>query len=115
MNIINLTPHKVSVENIAGKEFTFSESGFVARANYSIIEYGMLGGDFIVSKRRFDTIDFGIEKIEPYTIYIVSEMVMEALQELDHPLKHQFIAPNTFKCVKDSKGKIKATKGFIVK
>lgn len=112
MKIVNLTQHDVNVINENNETITFKPSGKVARVSMSQEVYGAING-FRVYKKIYGNIDFATE-IEPYTFYIVSNEVIKALSEKSHPLRHQFIAPNTAKSVRNSDGGIEKVNGFMI-
>ena len=112
MQIINLTQHDVNVTNDKNEVITFAPSGNVARVPINQEVHGMIGG-FTVYKKVYGDINFGT-KIEPYKIYIVSNEVIRALNEQNHPLAYQFVAPNTIKSVRDANGCIDRVYGFTI-
>ena len=112
MKIVNLTKHDVNVVNNNNEVVTFKPSGSVARVSINQEVFGEIG-DFKVYKKVYGEIDFGIE-IEPYTVYIVSNEVLRALNEQRNPLVYQFIAPNTFKSVRDADNNIEKVYGFMI-
>lgn len=112
MKIVNLTQHDVNVINENNETITFKPSGNVARVQMTQEPYGMING-FKVYKKIYGKIDFGTE-IEPYTLYIVSNEVIKALNQARHPLTYQFVAPNTVKSVRGNNGAIDKVHGFMI-
>lgn len=112
MEIVNLTQHDVNVTNDMDEVMTFKPSGKVARVPMNQELYGKIG-DFSVYKKVYGEINFGV-KIEPYKIYIVSNEVIRALNEQNHPLSYQFVAPNTVKSIRKENGNIDRVHGFMV-
>lgn len=112
MKIINLTQHDVNVINDENKTETFKPSGDVARVPMNQDVFGKIG-NFLVYKKVYGEINFGTE-IKPYNIYIVSNEIIRALNEQNHPLIHQFVAPNTIKSIRNVDGNIDKVHGFVV-
>lgn len=112
MKIVNLTHHDVNVIDDNNETTTFEPSGFVARVPMSQEVYGRIG-KFSVYKKSYGEINFGTD-IEPYNIYIVSSEVIRALNEQNHPLAYQFVAPNTIKSVRGVNGNIDKVYGFMI-
>lgn len=107
MKVVNLTSHDVAVKDKDGKIQVFKQSGFVARALSRYETYGDLGS-ICIEKEIPPTLDFGIDHIEPYAIYIVSYQFAMKLKDIDHPNKHQFIYPCSCKAERDPN-----TKGIL--
>ena len=97
MKVINLTQHDVNVVNEDNETITFKPSGKAARVPMNQEVHGKIG-PFKVYKKVYGEINFGVD-IEPYNVYIVSNEVIRALNEQNHPLTYQFVAPNTIKSV----------------
>lgn len=112
MEIVNLTSHTVSVVNKDGNVVVCEASGYVARVPYELKEYGTING-ISVYKKVYGEINFSTD-IEPYKVYIVSTEIIRALKEFNHPLAHQFVAPNTNWATKDENGTILKVNGFAV-
>lgn len=112
MKIVNLTHHDVNVVSDDNEVIVFNPSGNVARVPMNQEVYGKVG-KFTVFKKAYGEINFGIE-IEPYNLYIVSSEVIKALNEQNHPLAYQFVAPNTVKSVRGANGNIDKVYGFMI-
>ena len=112
MKVINLTQHDVNVVNEDNETITFKPSGKVARVSMSQEVHGKIG-PFKGYKKVYGEINFGTD-IEPYNIYIVSNEVIRALNEQNHPLTYQFVAPNTIKSVRGTNGSIDKVHGFMI-
>lgn len=117
MEIINLTPHNVNIRSKEGREVAFPPSDKVMRVNYIFEEYGVLDvlGDkkITVERKRYTAINDEDIEIKPYKIYIVSHEVLRAMKDLNYPLLHQFVAPNTNKANRSTEGTIIDVDGFI--
>ena len=112
MKVINLTQHDVNVVNEDNETITFKPSGKVARVSMSQEVHGKIG-PFKVYKKVYGEINFGTD-IKPYNVYIVSNEVIRALNEQNHPLTYQFVAPNTIKSVRGAHGSIDKVHGFMI-
>lgn len=112
MKVINLTQHDVNVVNEDNETITFKPSGKVARVPMNQEVHGKIG-PFKVYKKVYGEINFGTD-IEPYNVYIVSNEVIRALNEQNHPLTYQFVAPNTIKSVRGTNGSIDKVHGFMI-
>ena len=102
MEIINLTPHKVCLENENTEKVIFEPSGKVMRANFDIEKYGTIydrasGKELDVMRKKYTSINDSDIIIEPYKIYIVSLEVLKAMKELNYPNSIQFVAPDSSK------------------
>lgn len=110
VEFINLTPHAITVLDLAGKEHTFPPSGTVARVNTSIdatTKIKGVDGDFKVTVQSFGAIQ-GLPPAKPGTAYIVSGMLLDKAGRTD-----DVVAPDTGPTAIRESGQIKAVRGFI--
>lgn len=117
MRVVNLTAHSVTLFDDNGKtKKVFEPSGHVARIVQTFDTHGYIEEtevDIEVVK-PISVLNFDGAVIEPYTIYIVSWLFLQALQQQNHPNIHQFVAPNTNGAAKDYKGAVKGVENFLV-
>lgn len=117
MRVVNLTPHAINVIDRDGKmRKAFEPSGHVARVVRTFDTHGYieeLDIDIEVLK-PINILNLDGAVIEPYTIYIVSWLFLQALKEQNHPQLHQFVAPNTENAKKDIHGNIRGVYEFLV-
>lgn len=117
MRVVNLTAHDVTLLDESGNiKKVFEPSGYVARLVRTFSTYGYIEEtdvDIEVLK-PINVLDFDGACLEPYNIYIVSWLFLQALKEQDHPNLHQFVAPNTDGAPKDYKGAVKGVENFLV-
>lgn len=115
-DLINLTPHEVTIELSNGKKLIIPPSGVVARVEVTMAPISavpvMVDGELveIPVNRAFYGEVVGLPDPQPNTFFIVSSMVLQALGwgRLD------VIAPDTSPtgAVRDGSGKITAVRGF---
>lgn len=109
---VNLTPHPVTIRKPDGSEITIAPSGVVARVNSSEEVLQALDGIPVI-QRKWGDIQFG-GSIEPDKIYIVSSLVLSALQN-GSPLAHSMVAPDTGEtALRDEKGQIRAVTRLVM-
>lgn len=117
MKVVNLTAHDVTIIDENGNtKKVFEPSGHVARIIQNFDTYGYIEDldiDIEVVK-PVNFLNFDGVTIEPYTVYIVSWLFLQALRDANHPNLHQFVAPNTNGAQKDSKGAVKGVQTFLV-
>ena len=103
MKIMNLTAHDVCVKNRQGDIVTYPQSGYVARAVSRYEEYSELDDNVVIEKEIEPELKFGIENIDPFTIYIVSYQFAMKLKFMDFKYKHQFVYPCACKAEREDK------------
>jgi hypothetical protein len=112
MNIINLTPHDIKVYDAEGKNVirTYPASDQVARVKSKAAVVGEVDGIPVV-ETRFSEIT-GLPDEQPDTVYIVSLLVLQAM-EGD---RDDLIAPDTGpgSVVRDENGQIIGVRRFQV-
>lgn len=109
---VNMTPHPVTIRRPDGSEFTIAPSGVVARVDSSEEVLPALE-EIPVIRREWGDIQFG-GAIEPDKIYIVSSLVLSALQN-GNPLAHFMVAPDTGEtAIRDEKGQIRAVTRLVM-
>jgi len=105
MNIINCTPHTITIVSPDGEKIIFESSGFVSRVAMETIETSYING--IPVKH----IKFGapteIPEPKENTLYIVSAMVAQASDRDD------LISPDTGSAIRDESGNIIGVPGFV--
>ena len=117
MRVINLTAHNVTLLDTNGKvRKVFEPSGHVARVVQTFDTYGFIEETDIDIEvvRPINVLNFDGATIEPYTLYIVSWMFLQALKDKNHPYLHQFVAPNTNGMPKDFNGAVRGVENFLV-
>lgn len=118
MKVVNLTAHEVTLLESDGISVrkVFEPSGHVARLSKSFDLHGFIEDIDVDIEvvRPISSLNFDGAIIEPYTIYIVSWLFLQALRDAKHPNLHQFVAPNTEGAPKDFKGAVKGVQNFIV-
>lgn len=117
MKMVNLTAHDVTVINEEGEVLNVYEpSGHVARIIQNFDTYGYINEDSnsVEVVKPVNFLNFDGVTIEPYTVYIVSWLFLQALRDAQHPNLHQFVAPNTNGVPKDHKGAVKGVYNFLV-
>ncbi|HDO19364.1 MAG TPA: hypothetical protein ENG74_01420 [Thermoplasmatales archaeon] len=110
VKLVNLTPHEVTVIKEDGEEVSIPPSGEVARVYPRQEIIGEIN-DIPVVQTVFEDIE-GLPDPEECTVYIVSTLVLQALQgERD-----DVVAPDTGpeSAVRDKEGRIVAVKRFQV-
>lgn len=83
MNIVNLTPHPLNLmpEGSDGPTVTIPPSGIVARCTVDRVQVNAVAVDGItipVNRTQFGAVT-GLPDPQPYTIYIVSAIVAQAV------------------------------------
>lgn len=116
IEIVNLTPHEVNVMRSASEMQSFPPSGTVARLieksepGEAIIS-GMAYGSSPIQTRY---ITYGVIANLPDpkedTLYIVSALVGPIAAQLG---RHDCIAPDTGRAIRDEKGSILGVPGFV--
>lgn len=104
MKVINLTTHDVCVKNKLGKDIVYKQSGYIARAISQYSRYGTIDNEVIIEKEIEPKLDFGVSKIEPYVIYIVSYQFAMKLKNVNHKYKSQFVYPSACKAEREEPG-----------
>jgi hypothetical protein len=120
LKIVNLTPHNVSIFDTYDVPHTFEKSGMVARVSSRQSKFKKL----VTSQTEFDLYanEFGDAYIEHESgeqtpmfrqqdgvYYIVSSFVAQAL-----PHRTDLICPNSSDAVRNEKGHIMHTNGFML-
>lgn len=111
-NLINLTPHAVSVYGPDGV-IDIPASGQLCRVKNSQEAVGRLAG-IPVYRQTFDAVE-GLPEPQLGTIYIVSSLVLRALAEAGEP-RGDVVAPGTGPqdgCVRDISGRILGVTRFV--
>ncbi len=111
MNVINLTPHKITVivedENCNPHVFDFPPSGNVARVSSSQVEVARVD-DIPVVKTEFGDVE-NLPESKDDTIYIVSSLVAQAVAGR----RDDVVSPDTGPtAIRDEEGKITAVRRF---
>jgi hypothetical protein len=125
VKIINYTPHDVGIKDKNDVVHTFLKTGKVARVQSPQKERFTLGCDtkageatFSVFQNNFGSVyvDHGdggdytdLPRFQPGVFYIVSTLVKQALPDRD-----DLICPNSSDAVKNDKGHIIYTNGFML-
>jgi len=110
MNFINCTPHAVTVkipEMVGGNPYTYEPSGTIPRCATVREEVGLCG-PFRLVRQTMGQVT-GLPEPQPDTIYIVSGMVLSAL----NGSRPDVVAPDTGADAMRENGQIVAVKGFV--
>jgi len=109
---VNLTPHPVVIRRPDGSEFTIAPSGNVARVeSFEECLHDMEG--IPVIRRRWGDVQPGTS-IEPGKIYIVSSLVLNALEGKHSQWLPSMVAPDTGPtAIRDEKGQILAVTRLV--
>ncbi|WP_405316974.1 hypothetical protein [Faecalibacillus faecis] len=105
MEIINLTPHDVTVILDGNVTKTIKSSGTIARCSQTSKELGPLGDIPLVATIFGDVV--GLPDPQDDVWYIVSRIVMNAL-----PLRRDLLVPNDL--VRDNDGNIIGCRSFSI-
>lgn len=105
MNIVNCTPHPITIILPDGEKKVFEASGIVPRVQMETVETNYING--IPVKHVKYGIPTGIPESTPETVYIVSAMVAQACDRDD------IVAPDTGAAIRDEKGNIIGVPGFV--
>jgi hypothetical protein len=112
-NIINLTPHEITIYDQTGQEIVLRipPSGKVARVSISAQTVGEINGVAVRKTTYGDVQD--LPDPQPDTVYIVSTIVLIALQSKGIT-RTDVVSPDTSpdSAVRDSQGKILGVKYF---
>lgn len=101
MKVINLTTHDVNVKKSTGEVITYPYSGSTARAFSKYEVYGDIDNGVTIEKEVDPNMDFGIDSVEPYTLYIVSYQFAMKLKQINYIHIHQFVYPCSTKADRD--------------
>ena len=114
MAIVNLTPHDVVVFLPDGSKKVYSRSGTVARVRTRAEPMGEVDGVPTV-QIEYGEIE-GLPDQPDGNYYIVSILVLQAAERLEHPLLPWLLAPDTGpeSAVRDEQGRIVGVKRFVV-
>lgn len=115
VRFINLTPHEITVFIDSNNTLKIPPSGTIARVEQKEIQVGSVNGIPIYKTVYGEVV--GLPAPQENTIYIVSLLVLQALQA--HGVsRDDVVAPNTAPtpvgAVRDATGKIIGVKSFIV-
>lgn len=103
MNIINLTPHAITIIAEDGTKTEFAPSGVIARVAQIREQVGTLNG-FPLYRNSFGEV-VGLPEAKADTVYIVSALVAQAAKDRDDLV----IVDNT---IRDENGRIIGARGF---
>lgn len=106
LNFINLTPHAITVEDVAGVRHTFSPNGVVARVSVQVEDLEPVGG-FRLRRQTFGAVE-GLPAPVTGVIYIVSALVRGQVPDRD-----DVVAPDTGHDAVRENGQIQAVRGFV--
>lgn len=117
INIINLTPHAITLCDEHGVVAEFEPSGHVARVASEVQHWYDIPGlpyRVPVCTQQYGEIDLGCQ-IDPRNYYVVSSVVLAAAERLGHPAAKHLLAPDTGPqgAVRDDAGRIIGTRRFI--
>ena len=107
INLINCTPHSITVTDMNGLETTFQPSGMVARVEMNTQTVGNVDG-FELTKNVVGSVTGIPNEIEENTFYIVSAMVLANSNRTD------LVAPDTNRAVRNDRGHIVSVPGFVI-
>jgi len=109
---VNLTPHPVTIRISGGTDLTIDPSGNVARVD-SIEERLPETGGIPTIRRKWGEIQPGTS-IELGKIYIVSSLVLNALQNAATSWEEAMVAPDTGPtAIRDERGQILAVTRLV--
>lgn len=103
MNIINLTPHSITLVAEDGTKTEFAPSGIIARVAQIREQVGTLDG-FPLYRNTFGEV-VGLPEAVADTVFIVSALVAQAAKDRDDLI----IVDNT---IRDENGRIIGARGF---
>jgi hypothetical protein len=107
MKMINLTPHKIVMIKVGGKEVEVEPSGIIARVTTIESVVDEVNGIPVVS-RKFGEVE-GLPEPKEDTIYIVSSLVLGAIKN-----RKDVFAPDTgATAIRDEGGRIIAVTRLI--
>lgn len=114
MAIINLTPHDITVFLSNDEKKIYPRSGRVARVSVKAEPIGEVDGVPTV-QIEYGEIE-GLPERPDGNYYIVSVLVLQAAERLDHPMLPWLLAPDTGpeSAVRDDQGRIVGVRRFVV-
>ena len=104
MEIANMTPHAITVEN-NGTSKVYEPSGTIARVEMKSETVGLIDGFPIVKNK---VVGHNVPEQQDSTYYIVSAMVLGLLPE-----RKDLLAPNTGQAKRNESGHIVSVPGFV--
>jgi hypothetical protein len=105
MNVINLTPHAICVQNGGGMK-VYPGAETPARVSFTQKVVGQVDG-FAVSQTEYGEVT-GLPPQSPDTFYIVSMLVKSAA-----PDRRDLLCPDSGRAIRGADGQIIAVPGFI--
>lgn len=119
-DIVNLTPHVVTLIRENGDVVDYHPSGIVARVQTNYVQRMELDG-FPLSEIQYGEIELSnetdwVDLIGNHcdNLYIVSAIVANAARNTNHPLKNYCISPDTGNGAVRVDGKIVGVRGWTV-
>lgn len=106
IDFINLTPHAITVLDVAGVRHVFPANGVVARVAAQVEDMAPIEG-FRRRRQTFGAVE-GLPAPVPGVIYIVSALVKSQVPERD-----DVVAPDTGPDAVRENGQIQAVRGFV--
>lgn len=106
MNVINLTPHAITLESSAGTK-TYPPSETPARVSFTQTQTGEVDG-FPIVKTSYGEIT-GLPAPAENTYYVVSMVVKAAA-----PNRTDLLCPDSGRAKRDANGNIMSVPGFII-
>ena len=107
MNVINLTPHAINLIDEKGNKKEYRPSGKVARVNMYDVQVDIIDGFPVHRGSPKEIVDLPDEKED--TFYIVSLAVLQHCKD-----RHDLIAPDTSRAVRDEEGNIIGVRGWRI-
>ena len=105
MEVINMTPHAIVVDEGDKRRRTYEPSGQTVRLDYTTVHSGIVDG-FSVATNHL--VGDNLPPMEAGTLLLVSAMVLGAF-----PNRSDLIAPNTNQAKRDERGHIVSVPGFV--
>ena len=103
-NLVNLTPHAITLYKFGKMVLEIKPSGFVARSKANKEVVNTING-FPLYEVSYDEADLPASK--EHVLYIVSFLVVQT-----NPDRKDLIAPDTSDAVRDDRGNVIGVKGF---
>jgi hypothetical protein len=111
MNLVNLTPHAITIQLDGDQQLTVPPSGVVARARTKRTPISTSGPYRLISQKLGD-VEGLPENPTPNTLYVVSGLVLAALAADGQSYPH-IVAPDSGPDAIREGGQVVAVRGFV--
>jgi hypothetical protein len=112
MNLVNLTPHAITVQADDGQTLTVPPSGVVARASTTRTVVPTTG-PYRITSQALGEVEGLPEQPQPNTLYVVSGLVLAALAAGGSTQYPHLVAPDTGADAIRDGGQVVAVRGFV--